>query len=95
MFKKYKRGILSVIERVKTYVPDIGRYQSHSFTESEIVVLLSNGTLRMPEEAAHMEEFFPKKISEDWIVSIGDSFKLNTGMSEVRNDSWLLRIFSS
>jgi hypothetical protein len=72
---QYKTGVLSIISRIKIYNPEIGQYISHSLApDQEFLIQLTNGTLKMPPEAAHNQEVFPGHVPEAWIVEIERSF---------------------
>lgn len=72
---QYKTGVLSIISRIQKYNPEIGQYISHSTTpDQEFLIQLTNGTLKMPPEAAHNQEVFPGNVPEEWIIEIEKSF---------------------
>ncbi len=74
--KRYKKSVLEILDRAKSYAPAIGKYCDHSIDrDAQIVVRLSNGTLSMPIEAAVKQDSLPHSLHEDWIETIAGTFE--------------------
>lgn len=72
---QYKAGVLSIVARLKKYNSEIGQYISHSVApDNEFLIQLTNGTIKMPPEAAHNQEVFPGHVPDAWIVEIERTF---------------------
>jgi hypothetical protein len=73
---QYVKGVREIVERVSKQRPDIGRYiNHHAVDNSEFVIHVRNGTLKMPKDAAGNQEIYPINVSEEWIEEIASTFE--------------------